>query len=108
MILAEYRTQLGLTLQQTAVALGLRPTSASWLSEIENGKRDASLRLALRIERWSDGQVSAASVCSELRDEPGSHDDAPTAVNDLASMPGSPGEGAEKNQRNFSRTGEAA
>lgn len=49
------------------MALGLSRSSKSWLSEIENGKRDASLRLALRIERWSKGKVKAASVCSELR-----------------------------------------
>lgn len=49
------------------MALGLSPSSKGWLSEIENGKRDASLRLALRIERWSKGKVKAASVCAELR-----------------------------------------
>ena len=68
MELAQHRAALKLSLAQCAVALGLSPTSASWLSEIENGKRDASLRLALKIERWSGGAVSAASVCSELRD----------------------------------------
>lgn len=108
MLFADYRTQRGLTLQQAALELGLSATSAGWLSEIENGKRDASLRLALRIERWSEGQVSAASVCSELRDEPGSQDDAPAAMNDGATVPDAPAEGAEKNERNFSRTGEAA
>lgn len=67
MTLTEYRTDLGLTLEQCAVQLGLSPSSKGWLSEIENGHRDASLRLAIRIERWSKGAVPAASVCAELR-----------------------------------------
>lgn len=67
MKLAHHRAALGLSLEQCAVALGLSPSSKGWLSEIENGKRDASLRLALRIERWSKGKVKAASVCTELR-----------------------------------------
>lgn len=66
MTFAEYRAHHGLTLEQCAVALGLSPSSQSWLSEIESGKRDASLRLALRIESWTGGQVTAASVCKEV------------------------------------------
>lgn len=100
--LKEHRTGLGLSLEQTAVELGLQPTSASWLSEIENGKRDASLRLALRIERWSAGKVSAGSVCRELAE----HDAAP--VVDLANLTGSESEGAEKIDENVSRTAVAA
>lgn len=65
--LSEYRKSLGLTLAQTASELGLSDKSVGWLSEIENGKRDASLRLALRIERWSVGKVSASSVNAEIR-----------------------------------------
>lgn len=64
---AQHRKALGLSLEQAAIALGLAPTSKGWLSEIENGKRDASLRLALKIERWSAGAVPASSVCAELR-----------------------------------------
>lgn len=67
MTFAEYRSARKLSLEQCAVELGLSPTSKSWLSEIENGHRDASLRLALRIEKWSKGKVKAASVCPELR-----------------------------------------
>jgi transcriptional regulator with XRE-family HTH domain len=67
MTLAQHRAARGLSLEQCAVALGLSPSSKGWLSEIENGKRDASLRLALRIEKWSKGKVKAASVCAELR-----------------------------------------
>ena len=65
---ARYRAERKISLAECAVELGLSKTSASWLSEIENGKRDASLRLALKIERWSDGAVPANSVCPELRD----------------------------------------
>lgn len=64
---ASYRAASGLTLEKVAVQLGLSPNSKSWLSEIEGGTRDASLRLALKIERWSEGKVTAASVCPELR-----------------------------------------
>lgn len=67
MDLATYRAEQGLSLEQCTAHLGLSPSSKSWLSEIENGKRDASLRLALKIERWSGGAVTAASVCAELR-----------------------------------------
>lgn len=66
MSLATYRNALGLSLEECAVALGLSPNSKGWLSEIENGRRAASLRLALKIEAWSEGKVSAASVCPEI------------------------------------------
>lgn len=63
---ATHRTSLGLSLEECAVALGLSPKSKGWLSEIENGRRSASLRLALKIETWSKGKVPAASVCPEM------------------------------------------
>lgn len=100
--LKEHRTALGLSLEQTAVALELRPTSASWLSEIENGRRDASLRLALRIERWSGGEVTAASVCKEIAEH-----QSPSQV-DVATLPPGANDGAEKTDANISRTGAAA
>ncbi|MBX9707901.1 MAG: hypothetical protein K2X61_08225 [Caulobacteraceae bacterium] len=80
MTLLAIRTERGLTLAQCAVELGLSASSSSWISEIENGKRDASLRLALRIERWSGGRVPAHTVCAELRreHEQASSPDAPT------------------------------
>jgi transcriptional regulator with XRE-family HTH domain len=74
MLFADFRRERGLTLQQTCGELGLSEKSAGWLSDIETGKRDASPLLAIRIERWSDGQVAAASVCPKLR-----HDPAPSA-----------------------------
>lgn len=66
---ASYRAGLGLTLSEMAEALGLKPSSKGWLSEIENGVKPASIRLALRIERHSSGKVPAASLCPELADE---------------------------------------
>lgn len=65
MTFAQHRSARGLTLEQCAVELGLSASSKGWLSEIESGKREASLRLALRIERWSNGKVPASSVCSD-------------------------------------------
>ncbi len=73
---AAYRSEQGLSLEQCAAALGLSLSSKSWLSEIERGKRDASLRLAIKIERWSHGAVPAESVCSELRVAPANDDTA--------------------------------
>jgi len=67
MDLAQHRAARNLSLEQCAVELGLSPNSKGWLSDIENGRREASLRLALKIERWSDGKVKAESVCAELR-----------------------------------------
>jgi transcriptional regulator with XRE-family HTH domain len=75
-----YRKRLGLTQAQTAVALGLSASSSSWISEIESGRRQASIRLALKIERWSAGEVPASSVCDELREDhdPSPSEEAPT------------------------------
>ena len=66
MTLTEFRKSKGLTLAQMAAELGISEKSVGWLSEIENGRRDASLRLALRIESWSKGSVAAGSVNKEL------------------------------------------
>lgn len=103
MSLASYRAERGLTLEQCAVELELSPKSRGWLSEIERGVTDASLRLALRIERWSGGRVTAASVCSELRGEPGSHGAAP-AVDDADTLTLAAPAGADNRSANISRT----
>lgn len=92
---SEHRKSLGLTLAETARQLGLSAKSVGWLSDIENGKRDASLRLALRIERWSGGRVPAASVCREF--ESHGHTMAPA-----------PDPGAEKSVAVFSPAEDAA
>lgn len=89
MHLADFRAEQGLTLEQAAVELGLSSSSGSWLSEIENGKRDASLRLALRIQRWSGGKVSAGSVCKELA----GHDAPPVGDGDVVAPPDTHGAG---------------
>jgi len=102
------RTERGLTLEQAAVELGLSPASKGWLSEIENGRKEASVRLALRIERWSGGRVRGASVCAELRGEmPGAgsglgHSEAP--VGDDATLAETAPPGAENRRGNITRT----
>lgn len=102
--LADERAARGLTLEQTAVELGLSASSSSWISEIENGKRDASLRLALRIASWSEGRVTAASVNREVAALHGS----PSGVEDSATVAPGDGPGAEKEAADFSPTGAAA
>lgn len=67
MKLSDFRKSQGLTLEQAASQLGLSPKSASWLCEIEGNRRDASVKLAFRIEAWSGGKVRAASVCEAVR-----------------------------------------
>lgn len=79
MLFADFRRERGLTLQQTCAELGLSEKSAGWLSDIEAGKRDASPLLAIRIERWSDGQVDAASVCPKLRHDGNASSTLPTS-----------------------------
>lgn len=102
MTLADYRAARGLTLEQMAIELGLSAKSRGWLSEIERGVTDASLRLALRIERWSGGEVLAGSVCKEMAD----HQSAPSVDSDT--MAAGANDGAEKAEANISRTGIAA
>mgnify|MGYP003574935867 CR=1 FL=1 len=87
--LATYRAERGLTLEQLAVELELSAKSRGWLSEIERGVTDASLRLALRIERWSGGRVAAGSVCKELADH------ASPPVSDAALVHGDASDGAD-------------
>lgn len=79
--LAEYRAEQGLTLAQTCVAIGLKPSNRGWLSEIERGVVDASIRVALKIERWSGGKVAGSSLCSELAEH-----EAPKAVDDAVTV----------------------
>lgn len=102
MTLAEYRAARGLTLEQMAIELDLSAKSRGWLSEIERGVTDASLRLALRIERWSGGEVLAGSVCKELAE----HQSSPAVDSDTMAAGGN--DGAEKADANISRTGIAA
>ncbi len=63
MDLASYRKSLGLSQEECARALGI--SSKGYVSGIERGARVASLRLAMRIERWSGGAVDAATLNPE-------------------------------------------
>lgn len=66
MDLASFRKSLGLSQEECARALGL--SSKGHISDIENGVRPASLRLALKIEKWSGGKVEAAGLSPDARD----------------------------------------
>lgn len=58
----EQRESRSLSQEQFAIALGLQ--SKGYVSRIESGEITPSLRLALRIERWSAGRVRAESLLS--------------------------------------------
>lgn len=62
MDLSTFRKSRGLSQEECAKELGLKPSSKSWISDIENGERKASLKLALKIERWSGGQIAASTI----------------------------------------------
>lgn len=67
MDLETFRKSRGLTQADLAKALGLR--SKSYISRLETGAGPgASLRLALKIERFSGGLVKAADLCKEAAD----------------------------------------
>ena len=63
MDLATHRRGRGLTVEEAARALGLK--SKGYLSDIENG-RQVPLELALRIQKWSGGEVRAADLRPDL------------------------------------------
>lgn len=100
MTLTEFRKSRQLTLAQTAAELGISQKSTGWLSEIENGRREASLRLALRIEAWSKGEVAAGSVNKELA----GHRGAFSAETNTVVVAPPPPAGAENSDVNVSRT----
>jgi transcriptional regulator with XRE-family HTH domain len=61
MTILELRTALGLTQEDFARAVGL--TSKSYVSELESGGvLRCSVRVALEIERLSEGQIPADSL----------------------------------------------
>lgn len=66
MDLESYRKGRKLTQAQFAAALGLR--SKSYISGIERGRISCPIKLALKIERWSHGEVSAASLNADAAD----------------------------------------
>jgi len=59
MTVAELRKNLGLSLDAFAAKLGL--SSRGYAHDIENGTTP-SVRVALEIERLSDGQIDAAEL----------------------------------------------
>ena len=55
-----YRESRGLSQQDVATALGLK--SKGQISSLESGTWDFTLRLALEVEVWSGGEVTALSL----------------------------------------------
>jgi len=66
MDLESFRKSRGLTQSDLAHRLGLR--SKGYVSRIETGATPCPLRLALKIEKLSGGQVTAGSLCPEAVD----------------------------------------
>jgi transcriptional regulator with XRE-family HTH domain len=62
MDLAAYRLEKGLSQSQVAAALGI--ASRGHICELEAGSRPFSIKLALKVERWSGGQVRAVDLLS--------------------------------------------
>ena len=65
MKLAEFRIRRGLSLEQCATQLGLKPTSKGHLSRLENGQLPFPIKLALQIEAWSAGEVRAVELLKD-------------------------------------------
>ena len=63
MKLESFRKRRGLSQQQAASELGLR--SKGYFSRLESGKDPMPLRMALKIQEWSAGEVTAAELCPE-------------------------------------------
>jgi DNA-binding XRE family transcriptional regulator len=66
MDLVSFRRQKGLSQEDVAKAVGVR--SKSYISRIETQPGSCSLRLALKIERFTDGLVQARDLCPEAKD----------------------------------------
>ena len=60
MTLSDYRKQRGLSQSQTARELGLANKAS--ISLYESGSLAVPMKLALRIEAWSDGAVRAVDL----------------------------------------------
>lgn len=63
MDLESFRKSRGLTQSELAKHLGLK--SKGYVSRIETGAAACPLKLALKIEKLSGGEVTAASLCPE-------------------------------------------
>ena len=77
MNLESYRKSKGLTQSALAEALGLR--SKGYISQLERGVEACSLALALRIEKWSGGEVTAAELVPSAADLLARHSSKPDA-----------------------------
>jgi transcriptional regulator with XRE-family HTH domain len=62
MKLESFRKRRELTQKQAAAELGL--LSKGYFSRLESGKAPMPLKLALRIQAWSGGKVTAAELVS--------------------------------------------
>jgi len=60
MSLLRYRKSRGLSQARASAELGL--ASTGYFSRLESGRAPMPLKLALRIEQWSDGQVPATEL----------------------------------------------
>lgn len=60
MDLESFRRQRRLSQRDVATALGLR--SKGYVSDIERGRESCPIKLALQIDDWSNGEVSALSL----------------------------------------------
>jgi DNA-binding XRE family transcriptional regulator len=63
--IASLRKELGLTLDEFALAVGI--SSKGYVSQIERGVIDCSLSIALKIEEFSQGRVDAAMLSRDVR-----------------------------------------
>ncbi len=66
MDLATYRKQLGISQEACARALGIK--SKAYICRIEREPKAASLKVAMRIEKWSGGKVRADTLSKEAAD----------------------------------------
>ena len=63
MDLGSFRAERRLTLEQAALELGL--SSKGYLADLERGRQSWPLRLALRVEAWSGGEVPADQLVDD-------------------------------------------
>ena len=62
MNLSDFRKQRGMSQTELARVVGV--TNKGWISQIETGAASAPLKMALRIELWSGGEVRALDLVS--------------------------------------------